>query len=292
MRSYPSRLLTRNHMIEKEYQINKYEDVKPPRYILHHHDFYEIYCLVKGNVIYQVENNTYNLRAGDIMLIRPLELHQAIVADGTEYERFILFIRKEYLRALSTQNTNLDSCFNIGNGIQMHNLLRIDSTNKEAMLNIFFKLLLTYGDTGYGTDILSRTLLEELMVHINTYYLNNKNQKFEMDIHSDRKLTNGILNYINEHYHNDISLETMADKFFVNKYYMCHKFKESIGISIYQYVLKKRMSIARGLIEDGGMPTDIYRKCGFNDYTNFYRAFKKEYGISPKNLLKETGVEA
>ena len=72
--------------------------------------------------------------------------------------------------------------------------------------------------------------------------------------------------------------------FFVNKYHLSHEFNRLVGTSIYRYVIQKRLVIAKQMLSDGLPPTDVYQHCGFGDYSNFYRAFKAEYGISPKDF--------
>ena len=103
-----------------------------------------------------------------------------------------------------------------------------------------------------------------------------------------------MLNYINDHYHEELSLDLLASRFFVNKYHLSHEFNRLVGTSIYRYVIQKRLVIAKQMLSDGLPPTDVYQHCGFGDYSNFYRAFKAEYGISPKDFsgLSQSGGSA
>ena len=91
-----------------------------------------------------------------------------------------------------------------------------------------------------------------------------------------------VLRYINEHYTDPLSLELLSSKFFVSKYHLSHEFNRVVGTSVYRYIVQKRLVIAKQMLAGGVAPTDVYRHCGFGDYANFYRAFKAEYHISPK----------
>ena len=94
----------------------------------------------------------------------------------------------------------------------------------------------------------------------------------------------GIVNYIDSHIHEKMTLEDIATALFVSKYHIAHVFKAQMGLSIHQYILKKRLDLCRGAIASGTDITVACSQCGFEDYSSFYRAFKKEYGISPKEF--------
>ena len=93
-----------------------------------------------------------------------------------------------------------------------------------------------------------------------------------------------LCSFIEEHIEEDLSLERLSLEFFVSKYHIAHVFKENLGLSIHQYITKKRLLLCRESIISGMGITESYQTFGFGDYSSFYRAFKKEYGISPKDF--------
>ena len=81
-----------------------------------------------------------------------------------------------------------------------------------------------------------------------------------------------------------MSLEQLSKAFFVSKYHIAHVFKDNIGLSIHQYITKKRLNLCKEAISGHMSITQAYQMFGFGDHSSFYRAFKKEYGISPKDF--------
>ena len=97
-----------------------------------------------------------------------------------------------------------------------------------------------------------------------------------------------MLAYISEHYNEKLTLQDLADQFYVSKYHLSHEFSARVGTSVYRYIILKRLLAAREQIADGAPPSEVYQNCGFQDYANFYRAFKTEYGISPKEFAHKS----
>ena len=85
-----------------------------------------------------------------------------------------------------------------------------------------------------------------------------------------------------EHLEEDLSLDRLAGEFFVSKYHIAHLFKDNMGMPIHQYILKKRLEACKEAIRNSAKISEVYFMFGFKDYSGFYKAFKKEYGISPK----------
>ena len=93
---------------------------------------------------------------------------------------------------------------------------------------------------------------------------------------------NQILLYINENLTEDLSLNLLSDRFYISKYYLNRQFKQFTGLSLYQYIMKKRLIVARNMLRGGSSVMDACLQCGFNDYSNFLKAFKREFGKLPK----------
>lgn len=92
-----------------------------------------------------------------------------------------------------------------------------------------------------------------------------------------------IINFINLHIKDDISLEEIAQGFYISKPSLCRIFKKATGTTVWDYIITKRLINARHLISSGVSATNACYASGFNDYSVFYRAYRKKYGCSPIN---------
>ena len=90
-----------------------------------------------------------------------------------------------------------------------------------------------------------------------------------------------IVRYLNKNIHKQISLTDICQQFYISKSQLCRVFHSCTGVTVKQYLTVKRMVKAKELLDAGHHPTHIYNQCGFNDYSSFYRAFRKYYGVSP-----------
>lgn len=94
-----------------------------------------------------------------------------------------------------------------------------------------------------------------------------------------------IIDYLTDNISADITLDFLAEKFFINKYYMCHTFKKQTGITIKEFMNTRKITKAKQMLSEGADIMGLCYECGFNDYSTFYKAFKKLTGKSPKDFL-------
>ena len=92
--------------------------------------------------------------------------------------------------------------------------------------------------------------------------------------------------FINKNLKSNLSLDVISEATFTDKFYLSHLFKKECGMSITDYISMQRIALAKKLIMDGKSATEVFADCGFNDYSSFYRAFKKLSGKSPSEFFK------
>lgn len=257
----------RQKMNNFTFEVFYYKDPKMSEVEVHHHDFYEVYNLLAGDVSYWVDGKVYHLRPGDILLISPMELHRPLVEPGSQYERFVLWINKNYLESLPGSQL-LAQCFS-GPSNHMRG-----STVTPLLSNLVTE---QYSDL-FGSAIYAQGLLLQLLVEL------NRLSPIGLQKAERTALIAEVLDYIGMNFSDDLSLDTLANMFHVSKYHLSHEFKKETGTSLYHYITLKRLAAARQLLMKGTAPGDVYTSCGFRDYTAFYKAFKAEYGTSPKLL--------
>lgn len=274
----------RQTMIAGDFEVYRYRSTYMNEVALHHHDFYEIYLLLRGQVSYTVENHLYRMRPGDIMLVSPLELHQArIMTDAEPYERIVLWAARAYLESLSSPRTSLTRCFDTT--VPGHtNLLRLPGAASAEMRRRLERLGELHQQDAYGSDLLAAGCLVELLVELNRAAAERRGQQ-TADCSTDQ-VVDAVVSYINEHYNEPLTLDLLAEKFFVSKYHLLRKFDAQMGTTVHRYILQKRLLIAKQLLAGGVAPSEACGYCGFGDYANFYRAFRSEYGATPRQYAQ------
>lgn len=267
----------RQEMQGSTFEIFNYKEPRQSEVPVHHHDFYEMYFYLSGNVQFMVEDKTYSLKSGDILLVNPGALHRAVVEPDAADERIVLWIDKTFLASLHEPGEDLSRCFREG---QAH--LRPTPVERADIQAVAMELVNEYYGGNYCSSLASLGLFIRLMVGI------NRIAALETGVNqndaADQTLVSRVLAYIGEHYAENISLDSLAAQFYVSKYHLSHEFSTMVGTSIYKYVILKRLVAARQLIADGMRPGDACHECGYRDYANFYRAFMSLYGVNPGSI--------
>lgn len=271
----------RQIMQQDTFEIFHYRDPRPGTVEVHHHDFYEVYHLLSGDVAYWVEGRIIRLLPGDLLFINPMELHRPLPdPENPVCERFVLWINREYLEALSTEETSLTGCFDTNLPNHSH-LIRPSSAERAALTARMGELVGESYSKSFGSQISAQGIFLQLMVQLNRL-ANRATRQQEGEQLSP--LVQGALHYIAENLSSELSLENIAKQQFISKYHLSHAFSREVGVSVYRYVMLRRLMLARQMLLEGEAAGQVCRSCGFSDYTSFYRAFKSEYGISPKSL--------
>lgn len=284
MAQKPGRFDPRQNMRRPDFELQHKLDSHLNDVELHHHDFYELYYLVSGDVTYVIESRLYKVLPGDVLLISPLELHQVhIEPEHTDYERYVLWIHPQLIRTLLEDRQDLFQP--LDPAVPGHrNQLRLQPGDQQR-IHALMEQLYREDQSGLpGEALLSRSLLTQLLITVSRLS-QQEDSRFE-DIPGGSSTVSQVVEYINLHYRDDLSLDSLAERFFVSKYHLSHEFRRQMGTTVCRYLQKKRLLMARHYLSQGKRPSDVYTLCGFADYTVFYRAFKAEYGISPREFSR------
>ncbi|GFZ32134.1 AraC family transcriptional regulator [Clostridium zeae] len=273
---------TRQYMLSSDYEIYHYLNSDIRSINIHHHDFYEFYFFISGDVTYLIEGKSYKLEPGNIVLINSKELHQAVInSEEAYYERIVLWINKAFLKRLSNDETELSLCFE---GFNKKNVISTDIEQQKNIRFIINKLVDLENYQGIGYELLYKAYITELMVHINNLAF-KEDTELGVDIKKSN-LIDGIIEYINNHIEEDITVDQIAEQFYLSKFHLSREFKKYTGTTIHRYIVQKKLIEAKELILKEVPIIDVYKQCGFGDYSNFFRAFKNEYGITPKQYYE------
>ncbi len=282
MHTKPQHFDTRQYMRRSSFEIFRYKDAYLREVALHHHDFYEVYFFLSGNVQYNIESRSYLLTPGDILLISPMELHQPVFHDDQkDYERIVLWINQRFLSELSPPDQDLTACFD--STLPGHtNLLR--PTNAQRQLLSFQLERLTQETQAQDnySALTALTYLAQILISLNRLAISASQSSDNRSVPDS--VVYGVLAYINEHYSEDLTLDHLANRFFISKYHLSREFGRIVGTSVHRYLIQKRLAMAKQMMSSGMSSSEVYQQCGFGDYSNFYRAFKAEYQITPKEF--------
>lgn len=239
---------------------------------LHSHTFHEILFCRSGNIQYMLGTERYRLQRGDIVVIPAGISHQPLFLEklAEPYRRYVIWISKKFIDILGQM------CNNPQEMILKPCLFRTAGTPWESLEEIFKKCstedmlqkpeseLIVYGEAMRLLAELSRAFSSVTVV---------PQEKPE--------LIDEITAYIEKHLSDKITLPQIAHHFLVSRSTVSHLFSQKLGISFYRWVTQRRLIAAKNLIQEGKTLENVSEQVGFGDYTTFYKAFKKEYGISP-----------
>ncbi len=272
----------RQTMLAKDYEIFHYSDTSLGKVSLHHHDFYECYYFISGDVTYMIEGKSYQLMPGDIILINSKELHQPIIHNReVPYERIVIWLNKNFLNALCTEQAKLTRCFE---DEKKENVIRTDVEAQQSIRAIMNKLLKLETYSGMGLELLYRAYVTELLILLNNLLFFNTarhNILFEKS-----SLIEEIIDYINTHLEETITIEDLSQQFYLSRFHLLREFKKYSGTTLHKFIVQKKLILSKELILQGIPINQVYVQCGFGDYSNFFRAFKNEYGVTPKEFFQ------
>jgi len=193
----------------------------------------------------------------------------------------VLWINKDYLQSLSSSSTDLSKCFDTSNPSHK-NRVRPSGATLSPLASIMTSLVEEYCRDMWGKNECLQSIFIQLMVELNRA-VNESASKSSKD--TEESFVFNVLQYINESYSEDLSLDLLAERFFVSKYHLSHSFRREVGVSVYRYIMLKRLLAAKELLQAGMPAGEVAYATGFGDYAGFWRAFKTEYGISPKEFI-------
>jgi AraC-like DNA-binding protein/mannose-6-phosphate isomerase-like protein (cupin superfamily) len=270
-------------MISSEFDLFHGFDNHPINVEYHNHDFYEVFFFISGKVKYIIEGKTYNLKPNDILLTNNKELHKPLIENGVNYERIVIWLNPAFVKTLENTESNLTLCFE-DLSKRHYNLLRPNINLFHKIKNIYENLENSYNSNDYGDTLLRKIYITELLIYLNKAYYDTS-KEIEIDIEHNSKISD-VVHYINENICEDLSLDTLSQKFYISKYHLSRQFKQYVGFTLHQYISKKRLIIAKLSLHNSGSIDSAYVDSGFNNYQNFIKAFKDEFGFSPKKYLK------
>lgn len=252
-----------------------------PELRMHMHNYYEFLYFKKGKAVYHVENNVYSVEEGDLFITRPDELHTISFLSDDDYERHIIQISDNFLSDIGFDMLELIKSRKAGT------LNRIDAkTVKSYGLEKYFLSVEQYCINRVPeSDVMVKTFIIQMLAKINSFMREYENMTYELPYKDSRVMD--IKNFIDEHITENLTLDSICEHFFITKYYLCHMFKKYSGMTVNEYISMRRLLVAKQMIFAGQNITDLCYKCGFKNYSSFYKSFKKLTGKTPSEFFSK-----
>lgn len=244
------------------------------------HQSIELLYVLSGNAQVYCRNTQYNLREDDIILINMFDVHSV---SGNKCEVLSLKID---VSALDPEISHFSQKrFNCNSSIETD---KTKFTPLKRLIALIVKANINPGDS---TDLLNKSYIYELL-YILTAYFNAEDNANSKDVNKNFERIKNIVIYINEHYKEKISLNSLAETFFLSTPYISKIFKEFIGISFSDYLTEIRLSHAvKDLANPNSKIEYISEKNGFSNTRSFVAAFKNKYNYLPSKHRKKENAD-
>lgn len=268
--------LEKKGYLKEDFRLFHIKDQTRREFSYHYHDFHKIIVFISGKVTYHIEGKAYRLKPRDILLVSQGAIHKPEIDPSVPYERYIFWIRDD----ISCQKLN--TCFQKAND-RSFNLVRADSALQEHLKELLPEIKQALQNESFGDAELKDALFTQFMIYINRIFLSTSNIPDRKSYSADSQVEQ-LLKYINRNLTEELSIDQLAETFFLSKYHMMRKFKNETGYTIHNYITSKRLLLARSLISQGTPVMKAAELSGFNDYTTFVRSYKKQFGRTPSDL--------
>lgn len=239
---------------------------------LHNHsDVYEIVLFVNGEAQFHAEGSMYKLKPYDMLVARPQELHRVVCVSKKPYERYVLYLSRDYFKT--------DGCEDFAEvfenrALGENNLISAEVV-RENLLEPFNRI---YKYSMKKNYFVANAVLIEFL-----YLLNNAKKPPSRATVRDKRIVD-VIQYINENLNEQLKLDELAERFYIDKYHLCRTFKRSTGYTLNGYINYKRLLRVRELHGEGQSLLEASTNAGFNNYSHFYRMYIKHNGEPPRTM--------
>lgn len=259
----------------------------------HKHHYLELSCVKAGSGKYYVDDEIYEVEAGDVFVFNNIEHHDIDISGDAELVNMVIHFEPRFIwneggnmfdyRYLAIF-FNRSSCFK--------NRLQKDNEATKEIFNMLLQIEQEFNNKQAGYELMVKVRLLEILVRIirDFHYVAESDIK-TVNIDPQLSTINKLLKYIDEHIEDEIRLQDLSEIAHMNASYLSTLFKKYNGIGPIEYISRKRIHKAVQYLKGSDKSiTEIAGLCGFNNATNFNKTFKKFTGSTPSEYRNDKGA--
>ena len=240
---------------------------------------------IRGTGSIKVEGRHYRLEQGDLILLNPTELYHCAVDDAEYHERIVIYFDPSVLSSFpGDTSTILSPLFSRPKGTSNH--IPRSAVESTGMADCLTALLRLVPESSPASTVLSQCRLAELLI-LTAQLLQPGASALPLSTAQENPLVSRVITYLNAHFHEELSLASVASEFHMTPSYLSHLFKEHTGMSLWNYVVLRRLRAFNDLLR---MEYSVEQACyqvGFRNYSNFFRLYTKHTGLTPSQYKKQ-----
>lgn len=269
--------------LNEDFRLFHLKDSRAQKLDYHYHEFDKLILLLGGKVTYVVEGVTYFLRPWDVLLVQHNMIHKPTIDPVEPYERIVIWLGRDWLKKRSDPGEALDTCFHTARERGFH-LLRTDGARRLQYMQSIQQLEEALRSDEFGAGRMADTLCQQLLIAVNRDILRSRTATEARDSYRVDPKMEEILKYITANLETELSVDVLAKRFYLSRYYLMHRFKAVTGYTVHQYISQKRLLRAGELIRAGMPVMKAAEQAGFSEYSTFLRAFQNTFHMSPREF--------
>lgn len=277
-RCYESDLLYRVHYVCGKDAKGAYSDK------LHYDTDLTIAYFKKITGTIKIEGNSYQISSGDIVILNYDELHCVDILSD-DCERITLYLNESIYRNYNEAISDLLNVFYKRKRGEW-NLIQ-SALAKECGLDVLIEEIHEYcAHQDPVSELVAFGKITELLSKLDITVFAQKEAKCIM--RSNNPIVGQVIKYVGLHFAEEITCDGIAEKMHLNKYYLGRLFKKTVGITLWNYIINRRLLNFNDLIRQGYASEEAAYLSGFHNYSNFYRLYKSRVGMSPQEFIQYT----